>query len=80
MGWYTHMLLPVREDLPEAREELNPGPLSQRRGDVTKLNQSVQKGPRLTQNRNKWQLLTRQVGGCSSSLFRGLKATYDLPS
>lgn len=46
---YTHMLLPVREDLPETREELNPGPLSQRRGDMTKLDQSVQKSPRLTQ-------------------------------
>ena len=41
------MLLPVREDLPEAREQLNPGPLSQRRGDVTELDQSVQKGARL---------------------------------
>lgn len=51
MGWYTHVLLAVREDLPEAREELNPGPLSQRRGDVTKLNQSVQKGPRLTEQK-----------------------------
>lgn len=47
------MLLPVREDLPEAREELNPGPLSQRRGDVTQLDQSVQQRPRLT----------REIGG-----------------
>ena len=41
------MLLPVGEDLPEAREELNPGLLSQRGGDVAELHQSVQQSPRL---------------------------------
>ena len=51
---YTHMLLPIRKDLPEAREELNPGPLSQRCGDVTKLDQSVQKGPRLKPHRKNY--------------------------
>lgn len=48
---YTHMLLPVRKDLPETREELNPCPFSQRCGDVTELHQSVQKCPRLTRNK-----------------------------
>lgn len=49
--YYTHMLLSVRENLPEAREELNPSPLSQRCGDVTELDQGIQKCPRLTQDR-----------------------------
>lgn len=47
------MLLPVGENLPEAREELNPGPFSQRRRDVTKLNQSVQQRPRLRRAQTK---------------------------
>lgn len=47
------MLLPVGENLPEAREELNPGPLGQRRGDVTELNQGIEKCPRLTESREK---------------------------
>lgn len=38
---YTYMLLSVRQDLPEAREKLDPGPFSQRCGDVTELNQGV---------------------------------------
>ena len=74
----TYMLLPVREDLPEAREELNPGPLGQRRGDVTKLDQSVQKSPRLTQSRERWQPLTQLGNSVFNPCLRGLKSTADL--
>lgn len=49
----TYMLLPVGQNLPEAREELNPGPFSQRRRNVAKLNQSVQQRPRLRQAQTK---------------------------
>lgn len=44
---HTYMLLPVRQNLPKAREQLNPGSLSKRCGDMTKLDQRIQKSPRL---------------------------------
>jgi len=71
------MLLPVGEDLPEPREELDPGPLSQRRGDVTQLDQSVQESPRLNPEQ-------RKDNSCCLSKRqrfprpRGLQSTADL--
>lgn len=49
---HTHMLLPVGQNLPKAREQLNPGSLSKRCGDMTKLDQRIQKSPRLRRNTN----------------------------
>lgn len=54
---HTHMLLPVRQNLPEAWEQLNPGSLSKRCGDMTKLDQRIQESPRLTHNTKQCQLL-----------------------
>lgn len=41
-------MLSVGQDLPEAGEELDPGPLSQGGRDVTQLHQGVQQSPSLT--------------------------------
>lgn len=54
---HTHMLLPVRQNLPKTREQLNPGPLGKRCGDMTKLDQRIQKSPGLRHNTNKRQQL-----------------------
>lgn len=66
---HTHMLLPVRQNLPKTREQLNPGPLSKRCGDMTKLDQRIQKSPGLRHNTNNWQQL-RQYGVLCVSGFR----------
>lgn len=41
------MLLPVRQDLPQPGEELDPRLLSQRGGDVAELHEGAEQGSRL---------------------------------
>lgn len=41
------MLLSVRQDLPQPGEELDPGLLSQRGGDVAELDEGAEQGSRL---------------------------------
>lgn len=43
----THMLLSVRQDLPQPGEELDPRLLGQRGGDVAELDEGAEQGSRL---------------------------------